>query len=102
MTHLTEAEVIERTARAIHKAKGYDEWPHPSCTQCESAAKAALSAIHELGLVIVPREPIEAMATAAARGGFVELEAEDGAYLLVNYKGIYRAMSQAHTAAKGE
>lgn len=100
MTHLTEAEVIERTARAIHKAKGYDEWPHPSCTQCESAAQAALSAIHELGLVIVPREPTEEMEEVGSRH-VRDFDAKwQSSY--ESAADVYRAMSQAHTAAKGE
>ena len=40
-------EMVERVARAIHAALGYDEWAEPECTQCTDAARAAIEAMRE-------------------------------------------------------
>ena len=39
--------MIERVARVFHAAQGYDQWPHPECTQCMDAARAAIAAMRE-------------------------------------------------------
>lgn len=38
--------IVEKVARAIHESLGY-ETPWETCTQCEDAARAAISAIQE-------------------------------------------------------
>lgn len=51
------SEMIERVARAIHASLGYEAgWPHPECTQCIDAARAAIEAM---------REPTDEMCYAA-------------------------------------
>lgn len=51
--------MIEKVARALHEALGYHDWPAPECTQCASAARAAIEAM---------RDPLPKMIQAAARG----------------------------------
>jgi len=55
---MTAAEII---ARAILESQQGFVWNH------ETAAKAAIDALRDAGLKILPREPTEAMADAATR-----------------------------------
>lgn len=66
---------IEEVARAIHAACGDERgWPHPECTQCMEAARAAIEAM---------REPTEAMITRVeARLGDLE-DADVGSRYMV-------------------
>ena len=41
-------EMIERVAKALHASLGFEaNWPHPECTQCVDAARAAIRAMRE-------------------------------------------------------
>lgn len=50
------SEMIDRVARVLHEAIGYERWPNPECTQCLDAARKIIEAM---------REPTEAMWEAA-------------------------------------
>jgi len=94
---MTHPDIVEAVARAIGAI--YDGDADPQTTpnnyaRAISAAQAALSAIHDAGLVIVPREPTEAMIAAAEGASFhgIDLDAAP----------VYRAMLTAHLNGDGE
>ena len=92
-------DVVERIARALCVAQGRPATDN-EMARATDEAQAALKAIEDAGLVIVPREPTDAMLDA----GFAiltdkEITREDGSVHIVDgdEEAVYTAMISAAT-----
>ena len=80
--------MIEKVARAIHGSLGYDQnWPHPECTQCVAAARAAITAM---------RKPTPIMFESAAK----QREWEHGFWMEGPTSKVWEAMIESILSEK--